>query len=287
MPASAPRVTPGVEVVDSFVTGRTGHRVPVRDYVPTHVSQEDPMLWVHGGGFVSGDLDMDESDAVAREISQTGRPVRTVDYRLVPMFKLRGPIAARPSENRYPAPLHDVLDAYGDLASAAGHRRPLLGGASAGAALALSAALRLRDGDGPLPSALALVYGTFHGHPVPQSAEYRSRRRLRDRANDVLIGSSFEKRMNVNYGGSLESLDDPLVFPGGGDLHGLPPTLVLNADHDRLRVSGDRLSSELDTAGVETVTAVVDGSRHGFLDKPGSDAFRSGTLRLLAWLATR
>lgn len=42
---------------------------------------------------------------------------------------------------------------------------------------------------------------------------------------------------------------DPFAFPGGHDLSGMPPTLVLDADRDSLRASGERFATELPTVG--------------------------------------
>ncbi|MFE5837571.1 alpha/beta hydrolase fold domain-containing protein [Arthrobacter sp. NPDC056493] len=272
-------------MTDTTVAGRTGHDIPVRDYAPDEVRHTVPLVWVHGGGFMGGGLDMPEADAVARAIAHSGRHVRAVDYRLVPMINFRGTFRPKPSTNRYPEPLFDVLDAYKDLASTQpSTRSPLLGGTSAGAGLSLSAATRLRDGDGPPPSGLALIYGTFHGRPATVTRELRSRIRMSDRAMAVFLGKDSLERMNMNYGGSPESLDDHAVFPGGGDLRGLPQTLVMNADRDKLRASGDALAQELIDAGIETTTQVLPNTTHGFLNKPKTRHFTDGTQALVTWM---
>lgn len=274
-----------LRVTETTVVGRTGYSIPVRDYTPKDVRHLTPLVWVHGGGFMSGGLDMPESDAVARAIARSGRPVRAVDYRLAPMINFRGTFRPKPSANRYPEPLFDVLDAYKDLAATHPHAgSPVLGGASAGAGLSLSAAIRLRDGDGPPPSGLALVYGTFHGRPATMTPELRSRIRWNDRAMAVFLGNDSLERMNMNYGGSAESLDDHAVFPGGGDLSWLPATLVLNADRDGLRASGDALAHELVDAGVETTAQTLPHTTHGFLNKPKTGHFADGTRVLVTWM---
>jgi acetyl esterase/lipase len=50
------------------------------------------LVWVHGGGFARGGLDMPEADWVSSTLSGRGIPVVSVDYRLA------GP------GRRYPAP---------------------------------------------------------------------------------------------------------------------------------------------------------------------------------------
>ncbi|MDQ7810963.1 alpha/beta hydrolase fold domain-containing protein [Amycolatopsis sp. A133] len=84
------------------------------------------LVWLHGGAFRMGDLDMREADRVAREPAhRAGIVVMSVGYRLVV-----GRIGA--------------------------------GGTSAGGNLSAGATLRLRDDDGWLPAALALVYPVLH-----------------------------------------------------------------------------------------------------------------------------
>lgn len=277
---TAPQAS-AIEVVDSVVLGRSGHPTPVRDYVPARPSDSRPFLWIHGGGFVSGGLDQRESDAVARSVAATGRRVRTVDYRLVPFAGFHGPLKLEPSENRYPAPLHDVLDVYRDYAQLAGE--PYMGGASAGACLALSAERSLRLGGETVPG-LILAYGTFHGRTLPLSRELASRMRLRDRALALLFGKDSLQRMHIAYAGSSEALDDHEIFPGGGDLTGVSPLLVMNADRDGIRASGDALIAELAAAGARVDEVVVENAPHGFLNEPRTAHYRRGIAEMLAWM---
>jgi acetyl esterase/lipase len=90
--------------------------------------------------------------------------------------------------------------------------------------------------------------------------------------------------MNRNYVGSAEAMGDPFAFPGGHDLTGLPSTLVLDADRDSLRASGQRFAEELAGSGVPTTYRVIPESTHGFLDRPGKPSFSVGIDALVAWL---
>ncbi|MGW5730145.1 alpha/beta hydrolase [Nocardia beijingensis] len=95
------------------------------------------MLGLRGGGFVWGNLDQAESHLVALRLAESGRRVRTVDYRLAP----RLPWSRSSTVNHYPAGLDDVGDAGCALAAECG--AIVVGGASAGACLAVTAAQRL------------------------------------------------------------------------------------------------------------------------------------------------
>src|SRR4051794_26056480 len=80
-PGAAP--APRVATEDLTVPGPHGP-VPLRMYVPETDSQERPCLvWMHGGAFRFGDLDMPEADRTSREVcSRAGAVVVSVDYRL-------------------------------------------------------------------------------------------------------------------------------------------------------------------------------------------------------------
>lgn len=64
----------------------------------------------------------------------------------------------------------------------------------------------------------------------------------------------------------------------------MPPTLVIDADHDSLRASGEAFARDLAAADVVVTHQVVPQSSHGFLDRPGSTAFADGIERAVRWL---
>ncbi len=111
------------------------------------------LVWVHGGAFIGGNLDMPESNWVARELAARGIPVASVDY-----AKCLGDV-------HYPVPSDDVLAAWRHVrrrsrgaARACRPEQVALGGASAGGTLTAGAVARLRDAGEPLPAGLVLVY---------------------------------------------------------------------------------------------------------------------------------
>ncbi|WP_250900689.1 alpha/beta hydrolase [Curtobacterium aurantiacum] len=130
-----------IDVADDRIDGPHGP-VPIRRYRPLDRSAgtgSPTLVWVHGGGFFRGDLDLPESDAVARTLAEQGLPVVTVDYRLGPLPGLpwlgrggpRGRRRAPHARDEVVGVLHHLRDE-----SPSGL---VLGGASAGACLAASA----------------------------------------------------------------------------------------------------------------------------------------------------
>ena len=249
---------PSVQSRDEVVEGPHG-AVPVRVYLPAVDGTGRPgLVWLHGGAFIGGDLDMPEADWTARQLAErAGAVVVSVDYRLCH------------DGVHHPVPQDDVVAAVRwtrDNADALGvdRARISLGGASAGGTLAAGAALRLRDADGEPPAALLPVYPVAHAVLPPASAALAAQmaevpRLLRFLPEDT-------GRLAVNYLGGPLSTADGYAFPALGVLEGLCPTLVLNAEYDDLRASGEAFSAALALAGVDVRQVLVPGMLHGFLN---------------------
>jgi acetyl esterase len=235
------------------------------------------LLWLHGGGFFRGSPDLPEAHDVAESLANQGITTVTVSYRLAPppgMPWLMS-VAGRP-RGRYPLPLDDVLAAFHEVNARSPHG-VIVGGASAGACLAATAILRALD-EGAQPSGAVLAYGFFHAkHPRPLAAQRsRGHRRITHAPWALDIA-------NRNYAGSRGALVERLAFPGGHELHGFPRTLMLNAEQDNMRASGDRFAAELTESGTEVQRHVLPGTRHAFLNRPNAEAFGIATSLIAAW----
>lgn len=128
--------TKGMEVEDRMIPADTD--VPVRIYRPD--GADGAIVWLHGGGWVMGNLDTEHPWA-ARLAAESGAVVISVGYRLAP-------------ENPFPAASDDtyaVLNWVAENAAELGvdPERIAVGGHSAGAGIAAGVALRARDEKGP------------------------------------------------------------------------------------------------------------------------------------------
>lgn len=272
-----------MNIRDETIAGRHGP-LRLRWYEPDADDGRAPLLWLHGGAFSGGNLDMPEAHAVAAVIARTRRRVASLDYRLVPGWSwFRDPPPGPLPGRRYPIPLEDVLDGFAHVRAKAPQGQVVLGGASAGACLAAAAALRLTlAGQGP--ACLALAYGIFHATLPPAPPALAAR--LRGRHGLLQFQPQTVRRMNLNYAGSATALAAPHAFPGGHGLSALPPALLLDADRDSLRASGGLFAQELRAAGVPVRYEVIAESRHGFLNRPRQPYFAIGMALLADWLAS-
>lgn len=261
------------------VEGRHGP-IPIRRYGPDDF-QGTPLVWVHGGGFHSGGLDQAESHAPAVAVALTGRPVVTVDYRLVSRpNKLRQPKRGRASGVRFPVPAEDVIDVFQAIRRE--YRTAFLGGASAGACLSAASAVRMRAEGLPGPAGLVLAYGLYHSALPALPAELRSK--LRGIYRIPQFTPKIIDRICRNYAGSEEGMRDPFAFPGGHAVKGLPPVLFLDAERDAVRASGELFADELRAADVEVRYHIVAGCIHGYFNRPSHRAFRAGITTAIDWL---
>jgi len=256
---------PDVRVRSDAAPGPHGP-VPVRVYDdagPGDSAADRPCLvWMHGGAFVAGDLDMPEADWTSRELARrAGAVVVSVDYRLCN------------NGVHYPVPHDDVLAAVrwarenaAELGINPG--RVSVGGASAGANLAAGTALKLRDADGQPPAALVFAYGVAHSVIPPMSAEHAAL--MREVPALMQFPPEATSGFNVNYLGGPVSQADGYAFPALADLRGLCPVLVLNAEYDDLRASGQAFAAALAAAGVDVRQVMATSMLHGFLNLPAT-----------------
>lgn len=294
-PGAGPATPSGPAPVDDVVAG-----VPVRRYAAAVPAGDGPeearsapvLVWAHGGGFFRGGLDQPEAHEVASALARRGVGVVTVDYRLTPWPLVGrvgrvergasvGPVArvgrAGRGRTRFPGPVDDVSAVWRSVAEAT-PGGALIGGASAGACLAAAATLRAID-EGAAPRGVVLGYGFFHPVLPVDRALQRSVRGHR-RLSHSRWGLDL---MNRNYAGTAAALAERHAFAGGQDLAGFPRTLMVDAEADSMRASGDAFARELTASGADLERHVLPGTRHAFLDRPRLAEFGAAVELVAGW----
>jgi acetyl esterase len=254
-----------VSIAPVSIPGPNGP-VEARHYRTAHPSSAR-LLWVHGGAFVAGDLDMPESNWVALVLASRGIDVLAVDYRKA----LSGV--------RFPVPSDDVLAAWrwAEAHLGAGFH---LGGASAGANLTAGVTARLRDAGEPLPETLVQVYPLVHATLPAPSEE------LLAATSDLPDPVRFEDDAVIAFNRNFVEDDptNPYAFPGEGNPAGFPPVYVVNAQMDTLRASGERFVEQLRTAGVPVTGETEPAALHGYLNEPGDPSAMRTLDGITAWI---
>lgn len=224
--------------------------VPVRIYRPAEASGALPcIIYMHGGGFMKGDLD--SSDPIAWGFThETGAVTVSVDYRLTP-------------EHPYPAAFNDCYGVLKHLhANARAYEinptRIALAGDSAGGHLAASLCLASRERGGPRIAAQAIIY--------------------------TVIGTAMDSQSYIDnaegYGLTTAACHsylklllpepsmwrDPYACPAAAtDYAGLPPAYVVSAELDPVRDDGREYAARLARAGVDVSYREARGMIHGFM----------------------
>ena len=239
-----------VSRVDDRALPAVDRDIPVRVYTPAAADGVDAplLLWIHGGGWVLGDLDT--ADATARALAnRSGAVVVSVDYRLAP-------------EHPAPAALDDCAAALSwclENAELLGidAARVAVGGDSAGGNLAAALCLRERDEFGPQLAFQLLVY------PVTDCT--MSHPSIEENGEGYFLTSATMRWFIDHYLGDLDP-KDPSVSPlHASDLSGLPPALVITASLDPLRDEGEAYAAALREAGTPVELVRYDGMIHGFV----------------------
>lgn len=261
-----------VAVTDFEVSAPAG-LITVRRYLPTAKPAVTAIVWAHGGAWVGGSIEMPEAHWVGLSLASRGIIVYSVDYHL----SLRG--------ITFPVPSDDLLAGYewalSDLPTTGiGNDALHLGGASAGGNLAAGVAKRLAQRN-TAPASVVLAYPAIHSElpdPSTELAQSLARAGIAD-----LMPGLFAFTAQQFAGGA--GVHDEIAFPGNGAVPaGHAPTMVLNADADPLRASGERYADQLRDAGVRVEVEHVLGSQHGFLNEPESDHGGPGIARIADWL---
>jgi acetyl esterase len=218
------------------------------------------IVYYHGGGWVLGGID--DCDALGRRLARrSGSVVILVDYRLAP-------------EYRFPTAVDDAWAALGWAAAhvteLAGEPVPLIvAGDSAGGNLAAVMARRAVAAGGP-PVALQVL-----AYPVTdcdlETTSYT------DPANQLMLTRETMAWFWDHYAPDPAARPHPDASPMRmRNFLGLPPAVILTAEHDVLRDEGELYATQLMKANVPVLHQRFAGQMHGFFTMagllPGADA---------------
>lgn len=243
--------------------------IPVRLFIPKENRKNKVMIFFHGGGWVTGDMET-YTPVCATLAEATGHTIVSVDYALAP-------------ENPYPIGLQDCYTAAKeifqniDLLGAAPEDITLIGD-SAGGNLAAVVSLMARDRGEFKPRRQILIYpATYHDHSI--HSPFRS---VQENGEDfILTAERIEDYMDL-YVPDKAARKTPYVAPLiADDLSAQPKTLIITSEYDPLRDEGEAYGKRLRSFGNEVRIFQMKEALHGYMNNPLSSDIVEHTIEII------
>ena len=252
-------------VTDRSIDGPAGS-IGLRFYTPRGLHGRSPaLLFIHGGGWIYGDLD--SHDALCRVLAEEAQVrVVSVDYRLAP-------------EAPFPAAFDDVWAAWTWVVEhAAGlgidPERIAVGGDSAGGNLAaIIAQEAVRTTTTPPVFQLLIYPATDFVEEAPSRLTY---------AKGFFLTKQFMDLARENYLVGDEDTADRRLSPLRHDPKGVAPAFVSTAGFDPLLDEGEAYVEAMRAAGVKVEHVREDGLIHGYANMVGLGTSAPKAVRRLA-----
>lgn len=232
---------------------------------PHDVLTDGVIIYLHGGGYVGGNLDyaLGFGSALA---ARCGIKVFAVEYRLAPEFP-------------YPAALDDAMAAYGYLLSNGfDPSRIVLCGDSAGAGLCYSLCQKLRDKGRTIPVGIVAISPwtdlTLSGesHEINKKADPSlTKERLKYFADCYVYGANVDgkgkltPRVNENLEEDIKAKSNPKISPLFDSQEKMPESLIFVGNDEILYDDAYFLHEKLLKAGCESELVVAPDLWHGYI----------------------
>jgi len=218
------KIPDGITIKPEVIEG-----IKVEWIIPDGSDSKKVILYVHGGGYVSGSCN-DHRGFVSKFAKHCGYMNLVYEYRLAP-------------EDPFPAALEDSVKVYSWLLSEGFYPNDILiVGESAGGGLCLALLLALKERQINFPAgAVAISPWT---DLTCSSDSYKTKNKV-----SVAPKNSWTV-FSKHYTGENKA-DNPLISPLFGDLKGLPPIFINSGTDDELFEDGEKFYKKAKDAGVD------------------------------------
>jgi acetyl esterase len=242
------RPPPASMIVENREVAVNGTTLPIRIYRPSTNQILPVAVYIHGGGWVVGDLDT--NDTVAWGLAEeTGAVVVSIHYRLAP-------------EHPYPAAFDDCyaivewISEHAEELGVDGSRLAVCGD-SAGGNLSAAISLAARDRGGPAIAAQGLIFPVL-------ALDVNTPSYLENAEGFGLTRESMVFYLDAYL--PDKSKADIYAMPLlADDLSKLPPALVHTAELDPLRDEGKLYADRLAAAGNDVTYRMGERMTHSFI----------------------
>lgn len=235
---------------DVTITNHNLTHGAVRVYRPAGALSGAGLLWVHGGGMITGAAFIDDKQcaAYARDLKLI---VVSVEYRLAP-------------EHPFPAALDDCLDAWQWMQQQAASlgvdpARIVISGQSAGGGLSACLAQRIHDLGGIQPAGVALLCPMLDDRPAAKRELDAINHRVWNNKNNRAGWTAY-----LAQAPGAAATPPYAVASRRDNLRGLPPTWMAVSDIDLLYEEGKRYYERLQADGVDARFYEIPQAPHGF-----------------------
>ena len=239
-----------ISVVDDFFKYEN-RKVKIRLYKPNNnVPPSTGMIYIHGGGWIMGDLDSHDTVCVDLSIN-CNIVVISIDYSLAP-------------ENPYPIALNQCFSLYLQYLNQKNFfkklnlKNILIAGDSAGGNLSAALNLKIKKEHLPLPKGQILIYPCLSlDFNSPSYIKY-SNAPILDRKTMIWFWE--------NYLGKLKNISNSTAVPElEKDLTKLPDTIICTAEIDPLASDGIEFKKKLKDSSVSVSHIAAKNLVHGFI----------------------
>jgi len=236
-----------------YKIGSNNYNIPVRIF-SNHVNSDFPvLLFFHGGGWVTGNID--SYNKVCINMARlTDCKVVSVDYRLAP-------------ENPFPAGLEDCYNAASAFITndVINDKEVILIGDSAGGNLAAALSLLAKERKEFTVNKQILIYPSTYNDYTDKSP-FKS---VMENGTDYLLTSKRIRDYMDLYKSREEDVYSPYFAPLlSNDLSMQPRTLIITAEYDPLRDEGEEYGRKLREAGNYVEIYRIKDALHGFFALP-------------------
>lgn len=241
-----------VRSTKGYISGAASQEMLIKIYEPVHRDAKKllpALLWIHGGGYVLGHPDGEES-LCESFVNAANCVVISPDYRLAP-------------EHPFPAAIEDCYAALVWMKSAADElnidlSRIAVGGGSAGGGLTAALALMARDKGGPAICFQMPLYPMIDDRNATPSSHEITDPAVWNRANNL---SAWKMYLGEHANGDIS----PYAAPSRAkSLAGLPPTYTCVGQLDPFRDETIDYVTRLAQAGVDVEFQLYPGCYHAF-----------------------
>ncbi|QWU13822.1 acetyl esterase [Paenibacillus sophorae] len=224
----------------------------IRVYHPKGNGPHPAFIWIHGGGFVFGNIEV--YDSVCRRIVNNANcTVISIEYGLSPEHKFPLPVEECYETVKWVSDHAEELNILADKIA--------IGGDSVGGTLSAVISQLSRD-----TGEFKIIYQIIINAMLDLLGETKPKSRVDNAAGYRLTTKGIEWFVR-QYLNELSEANNPLASPLLAENFGkLPAACIITSEYDPLRDEGELYAQRLSAAGVNVCLKRYDGVIHGFFN---------------------